>query len=64
MLGDLWAHLQIPAGMNTGQACAWLQANKQEATPESVQEIVELSVSWRTSSSYPTRTRTSASWEA
>ena len=45
MLGDLWAHLQIPAGMTTGQARAWLQANEQEATPESVQEIVELSAS-------------------
>lgn len=45
MLGDLWAHLQIPAGMTTGQARAWLQANDQEATPESVQEIVELSAS-------------------
>ena len=45
MLGDLWAHLQIPAGMNAGQARAWLQANEQEATPESVQEIVELSAS-------------------
>jgi hypothetical protein len=28
-----------------GQARAWLQANEQEATPESVQEIVELSTS-------------------
>ena len=45
MLGDLWAHLQIPAGMTTEQARAWLQANEQEATPESVQEIVELSAS-------------------
>ena len=45
MLGDLWAHLQIPTGMTTGQARAWLQANEQEATPESVQEIVELSTS-------------------
>jgi len=45
MLGDLWSHLQIPAGMTTGQARAWLQANEQEATPESVQEMVELSAS-------------------
>jgi hypothetical protein len=46
MLGDLWAYLQIPAGMNAGQARAWLQASEQEeATPESVQEIVELSAS-------------------
>jgi Protein of unknown function (DUF4238) len=28
MLGDLWAHLQIPAGMTTEQARAWLQANE------------------------------------
>ena len=42
---DLWAHLQIPAGMTAGQARAWLQASEQEATPESVQEIVELSAS-------------------
>jgi hypothetical protein len=45
MLGDLWAHLQIPAGMTPGQARAWLQANEQQATPESAQEIVELSAS-------------------
>lgn len=45
MLGDLWAHLQIPAGMTTGQARAQLQASEQEATPESVQEIVELGAS-------------------
>jgi hypothetical protein len=32
--------------MNAGQARAWLQASEQEeATPESVQEIVELSAS-------------------
>jgi hypothetical protein len=31
--------------MTTGQARAWLQASEQEATPESVQEIVELSAS-------------------
>jgi hypothetical protein len=45
MLGDLWAHLQIPAGMTPEQAHMWLQANEQKATPESVQEIVELSAS-------------------
>lgn len=45
MLGDLWAHLQIPAGMTPEQAHAWLQANDQEPTPESVQEMVELSAS-------------------
>ena len=45
MLGDLWAHLQVPAGMNSGQARVWLQANEQEAAPEAVQQIVELSAS-------------------
>jgi Protein of unknown function (DUF4238) len=45
MLGDIWAHLHIPADMTPEQARAWLQANGQEVTPESVQEIVELSVS-------------------
>jgi hypothetical protein len=45
MLGDLWAHLQIPAGMTAEQARMWLQASEQEATPEAVQEIVELSAS-------------------
>jgi hypothetical protein len=43
MLGDLWAHLQIPADMAPEQARAWLQANEQEARPESVQEMVEFS---------------------
>lgn len=43
MLGDLWARLQIPAGMTSEQATAWLQANEQEVTPESVQQMVELS---------------------
>ena len=43
MLGDLWAHPQFPADMYAGQAGAWLQADEQEATPESVPEIVELS---------------------
>jgi len=45
MLGDLWAHLHIPAGMSAEQARAWLQANQQEATPESVQELTGLSAS-------------------
>jgi hypothetical protein len=48
MLGDLWAHLQIPAGMTAEQARMWLQASEQEATPEAVQEIVELSASMGT----------------
>jgi hypothetical protein len=48
MLGDLWAHLQIPAGMTAEQARVWLQASEQEATPEAVQEIVELSASMGT----------------
>jgi hypothetical protein len=43
MLGDLWAHLQIPADMTPEQARAWLQAHEHEVTPESVQEMVELS---------------------
>ena len=45
MLGDLWAHLQIPAGMTAEQARVWLQAHEQEATPESVREMVDLSAS-------------------
>jgi len=43
MLGDLWAHLQIPADMTPKEARAWLQAHEHEVTPESVQEMVELS---------------------
>ncbi len=45
MLGDLWARLQIPVDMSSGQASVWLQANKQEVTPEAVQEVVDPSAS-------------------
>jgi hypothetical protein len=45
MLGDLWAHLQIPADMAPEQARVWLQAHEQEVTPESFHEMVELSAS-------------------
>jgi len=42
-LGDLRAHLQIPADMTPEQARVWLQAHEHEVTPGSVKEMVELS---------------------
>ncbi len=45
LLGDLWAHLRIPGDMTAEQATAWLHANDQEVTPESVKELVDLSAS-------------------
>jgi hypothetical protein len=44
--------------MTVEQARVWLQANEQEATPESVQEMVELSASMADFQSYPTRMHT------
>jgi hypothetical protein len=43
MLGDLWARAQFPANMSNEQAADWLRANGQEATPESVAEMVDFS---------------------
>jgi hypothetical protein len=43
MLGDLWARAQFPANMSDEQAADWLKANGQEATPESVAEMVDFS---------------------
>jgi hypothetical protein len=43
MLGDLWARAQFPANMSDEQAADWLRANEQEATPESVAEMVDFS---------------------
>ncbi len=43
MLGDLWARAQFPANMSDEQAADWLRANGQEATPESIAEMVDFS---------------------
>ena len=43
MLGDLWARAQFPANMSKEQAADWLKANGQEATPESIEEMVDFS---------------------
>jgi hypothetical protein len=43
MLGDLWAHIQIPANMTAKQATALLQTNEQPVTPEAVSQMVDLS---------------------
>lgn len=43
MLGDLWARMQIPAGMTREQAAALLRAHEQEVTAESVTAMVDLS---------------------
>ncbi|MGD0378005.1 MAG: DUF4238 domain-containing protein [Streptosporangiaceae bacterium] len=45
LLGDLWAHLHIPGNMTADQAAVWLQANDEDITPESVQDLLELSAS-------------------
>ena len=43
LLGDLYAHVRIPGDMTAEDAAAWLEANGQAVTPESVRDLVELS---------------------
>lgn len=45
LLGDLYAHLIIPADMTTDQAADWLRADGSDATPEAIQELIKLSAS-------------------
>jgi hypothetical protein len=43
LLGDLWARVQFPPNMSRGEAAAWLNDNGQEATQDSIEEVVKFS---------------------
>jgi Protein of unknown function (DUF4238) len=58
MLGDLWAHLQIPTGMTTGRHGHGFRPTSRRPRRNRSRRSWNSAPAWRTSSSYPTRTRT------
>jgi Protein of unknown function (DUF4238) len=43
MLGDIWAHMQVPSKMDNAQAEAWLHSEGQDVTPEAIDQAVSAS---------------------
>ena len=64
MLGDLWAYCRSRLACHRAGTRVASGPRAEEATPESVQEMVELSASMEDFEFVPIRTRIWASWAA